>query len=506
MTNPDRSADVCFLLEGTYPFVAGGVSSWVHELIKANPDLSYHLVTLLPHRNSPQTRRYEVPANVVGLTPVYLQDLPAGRRHHPEIPALMRRLEPLLAKLVGGGGGLEEIAEMIRLLRPHADSLGRHALLNSPASWATIVRMYENAMPESSFLDFFWTWRSLFGGLFAVLLAPLPKAGIYHAASTGYAGLLAARARLETGRPMLVTEHGIYTNERRIELALADWLFDGIDTGLRLDQPVRDLRRMWVETFVGYSRACYGAADRVITLYGGNQAMQLRDGADPARMRVIPNGIDVARFASISRPPEPRPPTIALIGRVVPIKDVKTFIRACARLIEAVPDLKALIMGPTDEDAAYAEECRAMIATLDLGRNVEFTGRVRIDDYLGRIDVVVLTSISEAQPLVILEAGAAGIPCVATDVGACREMIMGRDDEDPPLGAGGAVTALSDPAAIAGSIADLLTKAEYRERCSQAIRRRVQRYYNKIELDAVYGELYRDTIAKADAAAMRGAA
>ena len=63
-----------------------------------------------------------------------------------------------------------------------------------------------------------------------------------------------------------------------------------------------------------------------------------------------------------------------------------------------------------------------------------FTGAVNIVEYLGRIHVVVLTSLSESQPLTILEAGAAGIPFVATNVGSCREVIEGRSDEQPLTG------------------------------------------------------------------------
>ena len=89
-------------------------------------------------------------------------------------------------------------------------------------------------MPHESFLHFFWAWRALFGGLVATLSFPLPPARVYHTVSTGYAGLLAARAAVETGRPALITEHGIYTNERRIEILQADWIVDTVDKGFAI--------------------------------------------------------------------------------------------------------------------------------------------------------------------------------------------------------------------------------------------------------------------------------
>lgn len=488
-------ADVCLLLEGTYPYVAGGVSTWVHDLLKAQSHLTFHIMCVLP---APGERplKYDLPPNVVGLSHVYLHHMDAGRRFVPGVAAVLRDIAPALARL-HEGGGLDELRLLIERLGPLRGRIGARQLLNSEASWTMLLEMYEASMPSASFLDYFWSWRGLVAGLMSMLLAPLPPARVYHAVSTGYAGVLAVRAKLETQRPVLLTEHGIYTNERRIEINMADWLFSNPSGQLTVDRSRRDLRDVWINTFVSYSRATYAACDQIITLYGGNQILQREDGADPARMRVIPNGIDLDRFAAI-RPLEDKPrPTIALIGRVVPIKDVKTFIRACGLLRRQVPDLRALIMGPMDEDEDYFRECQLIVDHLDLEHCVEFTGRVRIDDYFPEIDVIVLTSISEAQPLVILEAAAARIPTVATDVGACREMILGMADEDPALGEGGAVTPLSNPRATASALAALLANPARRRACGAAMRQRAERIYNKAVIDAIYRDIYETAAASA---------
>jgi glycosyltransferase involved in cell wall biosynthesis len=330
----------------------------------------------------------------------------------------------------------------------------------------------------------------LIGGLYATLLAELPPAWAYHAVSTGYAGTLLARAVLETGRPGIVTEHGIYTNERRIEITMADWIYDTPYASFSVDDVPRNLKDMWKDVFGTYSLACYQASAEVLTIFGGNQKFQRGDGADPAKMRVIPNGVDVERFAAVERISGARRPTVALIGRVVPIKDVKTFIRACGLLQQQILELEALIIGPFGEDKDYAEECRDYVRQLGLESTIAFTGKVNVFDYLGRIDVVVLTSISEGQPLVLLEAGAAGIPLVATDVGACREIIMGRDDEAPALGPGGVVTTLTSPKATAEGMFRLLGDPAFYTSCSGAIRERVRRYYDKRDMLGAYRQLY----------------
>ncbi|MDO9711752.1 GT4 family glycosyltransferase PelF [Paracraurococcus lichenis] len=501
---PLPEADICLVLEGAYPFIAGGVSSWTHDLIRAHPDLTFHLATLAADE-APKPLRFDLPANVIQMTTIPLQQsearLTSGRGIERMIGALQRPLAGLFAR-----GGLAEFRALLQVLRQHPRTATRAALMNSEAAFRMVEAMYEAAVPGSSFLNYFWTWRSLAGGLFSVLLAPLPRARVYHAVSTGYAGLLVARAVLETGRPGLLTEHGIYTNERRVEIAMAEWLADRIPGSLGIEARRRDLRDVWIEAFTGYSRVCYEACDRITTLYAGNQLLQIRDGAPPDRLTIIPNGVDYDGFSAVPRDPAPRPPTVALIGRAVPIKDVKTYIRAAAILRQMVPEVRVLLLGPTDEDPAYFQECTDMVAHLGLQETFTFTGRVRLQDYLGKVDVVALTSISEAQPLVLLEAGAAGVPSVATDVGSCRDMIEGRADEDPPLGPGGFVTPLADPAATARGLAALLLDPALRARCGEAIRRRTERYYNKRVVDRLYRELYEAHLALPDDAAEAAAA
>jgi hypothetical protein len=179
---------------------------------------------------------------------------------------------------------------------------------------------------------------------------------------------------------------------------------------------------------------CYDAADPIIALYEANRLRQVADGAaGRARTCNIPNGISLQRFAPLrALRPETPPPVLCLIGRVVPIKDVKTFIRAMRRVGNQMPAAEGWIAGPEDEDPAYAEECRNLVRSLGLADKVKFLGFQKVEELLPKIGLVVLSSISEALPLVILEGYAAGVPTVSTDVGSCRQLIEGLDGDDRP--------------------------------------------------------------------------
>ena len=488
--NPSTSpeSDVCIIVEGCYPYIAGGVSGWIDWLIKTQPDTRFSIVTLWP-RPTTLAPKYALPGNVVSFQHLYLQDFgerPVIRQRRPSnTDAFANALGAFINR-----GGSAELTEVMSEFKTLSETVDPQVMFNSPVAWDIVRRMYDEAMPYSSFLDFFWAWRALLGGLFATLEFELPKAAVYHTISTGYAGVLAARAAIETGRPAVLTEHGIYTNERRIELLMADWVADTVEKGHALNDPRLDLRDMWIKAFEAYARTCYEACSDVVTLYEDNQRAQRVQGAATRQLSVIANGIDLARFANV-QPPSPQvPPTMALIGRVVPIKDVKSFITAAHALRLKIPNARALVLGPTDEDPEYFAECAQLVADLGLEDTVEFTGTVNILDFMSQIHVCVLTSLSESQPLVVLEAGAAGIPFVATNVGSCREIIEGRADEQPPLGAGGIVTDLVSPQQIADAVAVLLSDAAKRRQYGETLRTRVSQTYTSAQAVASYKALY----------------
>src|SRR3954468_5106581 len=71
---PQPVSDVCLLLEGTYPYVAGGVSSWVDQIVRGMPDLTFSLFYLGNQKAMNGTPHYKLPANVISLSEVYLYD------------------------------------------------------------------------------------------------------------------------------------------------------------------------------------------------------------------------------------------------------------------------------------------------------------------------------------------------------------------------------------------------------------------------------------------------
>ncbi len=74
----DVDVDICLLLEGTYPYVRGGVSSWVHQIISGLPEYTFHLIFLGGHPDFYGEPAYDFPENVVGFEVHYLLSPPGN--------------------------------------------------------------------------------------------------------------------------------------------------------------------------------------------------------------------------------------------------------------------------------------------------------------------------------------------------------------------------------------------------------------------------------------------
>ena len=496
------SVDILLLLEGTYPYVSGGVSSWVYEIIRGFPEIRFGAVFIGGRPEDYGEMKYPLPENLIHLELHYLftkddGGRPKRRRSKVDTMALIEDMHDRFHD----GDFTEKTDDLVRHVFQKCCSggtLNQDFFRHSQESWDYITARYRQYCRDPSFIDYFWTVRTIHAPIWTLIdiACHSIRAGAYHAISTGYAGFLGSLLKLGSGRPLLLSEHGIYTKERRIDLYQAQWIKDNLG---RLEKDLTDIdyfRRMWVDFFECIGRVTYHTSDHIIALYEANRQRQIADGAPAERTSSIPNGIDVARLAPLrAQRPEVPPPIVCLIGRVVPIKDIKTFIRAAHVVITHMPEAEMWIAGPADEDPEYATECRVLAETLGLQDKVRFLGLQKIIDLLPKVGLVVLSSMSEALPLVILEGFAAGVPTVSTDVGSCRQLIYGLDEEDRLLGAAGRVVSIADPQAMAEAILELLRDNDAWYAASQAAIQRVERYYDQDLMISRYRARYEEVLA-----------
>ena len=455
-----RKPRVCLILEGSYPFITGGVSAWTHDLIINLPDIDFVLFTISPEED--MELRYELPENLVEHVDIVINKHYDSTAKPASKKDLLKAIKILHTMFQGNNPG--DFEGLIKLI-PEGFFLYDEAVLSN-TGWNLIVEANQKHNPTYAFTDYYWAWKATHDMLFTVLGITLPDADIYHAVSTGFAGVAAAAARVRKDKPLILTEHGLYHKEREMEI--------------RKSNLIRGYQRdMWTRLYNSFSRICYSQSSMIISLFEENRRKQHELGADVNRTSVIPNGIDIQRF-SINRE-EKEGFHVGLVGRVVPIKDIKTYISTAKIVLDRIPEAVFYCIGPTDEDPAYYSDCKKMVKSMKISDRFIFTGRQNVLDYYKFLNVLVLTSVREAQPLVILEGYCGGVPAVATAVGNIPEML---DYDDRFLAPS------KDPVKLAECIQYIHSHPSEMEKINRANKNKAVTYYNKIDLHKKYRQIY----------------
>jgi len=171
------------------------------------------------------------------------------------------------------------------------------------------------------------------------------------------------------------------------------------------------------------------------------------------RVAVIPNAVDRAVFFP-DRERVDRPPRVGALGRLSPEKGIDVLVRAAPLVAGAVPDARILVAG----DGPSASELHALAAD----SVVQFVGPLEpglaVADFLRSLDVFVLPSRREGRPNALLEAQACGVPVVASDIPAVREV----------AGPGARLVPVDDPGALADAVRTALTDRSLQEAASDA--------------------------------------
>ncbi len=465
---------VCIVVEGCYPYVVGGVSSWVHSLIKQFPKVDFCILTIVADRASRGKFVYELPENVSEVREIYVQDVDwVGHKKRKRRFRLNKKDSQALRSLI-----LNEEINWRGVFEFFHDShfsindllMGKDFLLMAQELY---VKKYENV----TFSDFLWSLRSMYLPLFLCLKTPMPKADLYHCVSTGYAGIVGSMAKMLNDSTLLLSEHGIYSREREEDIIKASWV-QGV------------YKNIWIEYFKKMSTCTYEQANQVTALFEYARNLQVELGCPEEKTMVTPNGIDPKRFENIPGKQEEDNQffNIGAVLRIAPIKDVKTLINAFYYAKQREPSLKLWIMGPWEEEDPYAKEVFSLVESLH-PEDLVFTGRIDVTQYLGRMDATILSSISEGQPLTILEGFAAKCPAIATNVGNCEGLIYGEGDDQ--LGAAGIVTDTMSVAGLSEAMVKLAREPELAKHMGEIGYQRLMNKYQLSQMRETYHSLYR---------------
>jgi glycosyltransferase involved in cell wall biosynthesis len=283
-------------------------------------------------------------------------------------------------------------------------------------------------------------------------------------AHTYKAGVIASVAGRIAGVPVvLFTPHGhIFSRGANIP---------GVPGGLKLE-----LLR-WI------TRAAQGCADRITALSDPDLDQQIALQLSPAsKYVVVRNGIDCDRFAGFRPRPWDGTPVIGSVGRFSEEKGYRHLLEAMVHVRKQLPGARLVLVGYGD----LLGDLRSRAAGLGLDGVVTFAGERDSAEVIGAFDIYVQPSLYESQGLAILEAMAAGVPVVASDVGGVRDAVHD--------GLTGLLVPPADSGGLSAAIVRLAGDRPLGARLSAEAGKRVRERYSSSTMVDAYASLYRDLL------------
>ena len=460
---------ICVILEGCYPYVTGGVSSWIHQYIQAMPQHEFVIVAIGASSEMKGQFKYTLPDNVVEIKELFLGDalkLEYAPKKHKFTPI---EVENLRRFLHCDKPCWEVLFDMYA-----NQKISPVSFLQSKEFLDILTDICKEDYPHTAFSDLFHTVRSMLLPVLYLMASELPEADVYHSIATGYSGILARLGSHMYNVPFIITEHGIYTREREEEIIRAKWV-----------KPA--FKKFWVRFFYMLSDGAYEKATMISSLFAGARNIQIDMGCEPDKCVYIGNGIHYENFKDIPQKEPNGYYDIGAVLRIAPIKDVKTMLNAFAQMKMRVPNARLFIAGPED-DKQYAQECYDLIEQLEV-KDVNFLGTIKVTEWLGKFDFTMLSSISEGMPLSVLESFGAGVPAITTDVGCCRELIN-KAAEDDNLGSAGYCVPPLDIPRMADAMVRMCHNDMERRKMGQIGRKRVEKYFLHEDMITKYLDLY----------------
>ena len=508
-----QDVDVAIVMESTYPYLKGGVSAVVHDIVTHNPDLSYGIIHITWDSSAPLTDLYGMPENVRWVRTVFLS---MEEHRHDYMSVTVKDLgmdtkqrEELSHRLFDAIYALSEYGEVEPLWDLIDEGLNKRT--RQYPLWALLgsrefMQALQDRMPQLNLplAESFWVLRNFFSLAYAITGETMPRAKVYHAHTTGYASLLGAAAARDHDTAFLLTEHNLYVRDTVNTL---------LDRNMALSITADDYRlfdvtaeqRAWMAWWTEMGRFCYPSARLITYLYPSAITEAARLGTDIDKSVVVPNGMVIEEFdgkyrarrqvlENLRQDSAEHVWRLVYIARVVPIKGLLDLLSSMEVLTQrGYPNLHLDVLGPTEHVPEYYEACLAKIQALGLQDKVTIHGTVNVREMLDQFDLLVLPSYNEGQPIVILEAMAAGIPTVGSDVGGVAQLIA--DDllttDGKTIGACGETVTPGNVVQMADAVQAVIGNLDaYGEYAANA-RTRVQEFFQMHEVMSSYNQIYR---------------
>ncbi len=461
------------ILEGTYPFNGGGVSTWAHMLCNKISNVDYTLYSV--NANFEPKSKYVLSENVKNViqipmwSPLEPQELMnygkryskiVNRKEQQDETVIIEKFVPIFVRLINNiymiPSDVEEIDDVIFDLWRFFQKHDYKKTMRSMAVWKAFCQTVSAVIEKdnhygATMYDFTVGMRWIYRFLLPISI-DVPKVDISHLTISGFPVLPALVLKYKYGTPIVATEHGVFIRERLIAINSSEYSFFLKNLLIRFSEMITKL--------------VYYKADLILSVNKFNISWEKLYGASADKIEVIYNGIDHELFKPVAKPEHlVGTPTVVAAARIFELKDIVTMIRSCEVAKRSIPNVKYLVYGDNNAVPEYTAECNALIAELGLEENFILAGyHNKPHELFCEGDISILTSISEGFPYTVLESMSCGIPVVATDVGGVTEALDNK---------AGFICKPKDHEALGQSVVTLLQNESLRKEMGAYARKKV---------------------------------
>lgn len=427
----NKKYDVLLILEGTYPYNGGGVSTWSHMLCNDIKNANFILYSINAQYESKS--KYELSKNVKEIVQVPLwsplepQEMINYGKHFYTIVDEKEELNEAIIKeefvpvfkrmitnIYSDTRKAEDFDDVIYRMWCFFQTHDYKKTMQSMAVWRAfcdlVVELSRNTKEDATLNDLTFGMRWIYRFLIPLSI-DVPKADISHLTISGFPVIPALVLKYKYNTPIIATEHGVFIRERLLAINSSEYSYF--------------LKKLLIKFSESITELVYYKADLILSVNKFNMIWEKFYGANPEIIEVIYNGIDHNLFV-----PAPKPktlegiPTVVAAARIFDLKDIITMIKSCEVVKREIPNVQYLVYGDNNAVPEYTKECEDLIAELKLQDNFKLAGyHSKPHQLFCEGDISILTSISEGFPYTVLESMSCGIPVVATDVGGVYEAL-----------------------------------------------------------------------------------
>lgn len=423
---------VLMILEGTYPYYGGGVSTWAHMLCNQVQGVDFTIYSI--NANFETTYKYELSSAVKNVIQVPLwapyepyDYINYGKAYYKIInkkestknKSISKHFIPLFKNLVYNfyqeNTDMKLLNETIYLMWQFFQTHDYKLTMRSKIVWNTFCKIATELLSDTDTettsihdltVGMRWIYRFLIP-----LSIDVPETDVAHITLSGFPIIPALVAKYKYNSKIITSEHGVFIRERLLAINSSDYSFF--------------LKKLLIKFSESITKLAYYNSDKILSVNKFNIKWEKMYGANESQIDVIYNGIDHMLFKPQNKPVHlVGIPTVVAAARIFDLKDICTMIKTCDVVKQTIPKVKFLVYGDNTAVPEYTLECKKLIKELALENNFILAGYHETPHELfAEGDVSILTSISEGFPYTVLESMSCGIPVVATDVGGVSEAL-----------------------------------------------------------------------------------